>query len=129
MTAAAEGHLSVLVQHVRDDETQLGYVTKEHLLNICEFIVGSPGRYGREEYADAVELLRRYHLARLVNVYHAYRSTCMRLLKAEQAKPYIGRCRRCGKTISNPISLAFGHGPICRKKLGIHEKAGDPQEG
>ncbi|MGA2767977.1 MAG: DUF6011 domain-containing protein [Candidatus Bathyarchaeia archaeon] len=123
------GHLSVLVQRVHDDETRLGYASKEHLIDVCEFILSWPGRYGRVEYSEAIKLLAHYRLAKLANVYHSYRGTCRRLIEAERAKPYFGRCRRCGKTISNPISLAFGHGPICRKKLGIHEKAGDPQEG
>ena len=113
------GHLSVLVQRVHDDETRLGYATKEQLIDICEFVVSWPGRYGREEYAKAVELLGKYHLRKLANIYHSYRSTCRRLIEAERAKPYFGRCRRCGKSISNPVSLATGYGCVCRRKLGL----------
>lgn len=112
-------HLFVLVQRVLDDETRLGYATKEHLINVCEFILSWPGRYGWEEYSEAIKLLARYHLAKLANIYHSYRSTCWRLINAELAKPYVGRCRRCGLAISNPVSLATGHGEVCRRKLGI----------
>lgn len=117
------GHLSVLVQRVRDDETLLGYATKEHLIDVCELIVSSPGRYGRVEYFEAIEVLRRYHLAMLANVYHSFRSTCRRLIEAERMKTYIGRCRRCGRTISNPISLATGYGCVCRRKLAVPKPA------
>jgi hypothetical protein len=111
--------LSVLVQRVRDDEIRLGYATKEHLVAICEFVLSRPGRYGREEYSDAIKTLAHYHLAKLANIHHSYRSTCWRLVIAERTKSYLGRCRRCGLPISNPVSLATGHGEVCRKKLGI----------
>lgn len=113
------GHLSILVRRVRDDETRLGYATKEHLIDVCEFVLSWPGRYGREEYSEAIKTLAHYHLAKLANIYHSYRNTCRRLINAELAKPYVGRCRRCGRPISNPVSLATGHGEVCRKKLGI----------
>jgi len=120
------GHLSVLVQRVRDDEIRLGYSTKEHLIDVCEFILSWPGRYGREEYSEAIKILTYYHLAKLANI-HSYRSTRWRLINAELAKPYVGRCRRCGLQISNPVSLATGHGKVCRKKLGIINKEAERQ--
>jgi hypothetical protein len=113
------GQLSALIQRVHDDETTCGYATKEHLIDVCEFIVSWRGRYSRAEYSEALKLLAHYHLARLANIYHSYRSTCRRLINAELAKPYVGRCRRCGLPLKNPVSVEFGHGPVCRKKLGI----------
>jgi len=113
------GHLSTLIQRVRDDETQLGYATKEHLINLAEFILSWPGRYGRQEYSEAIKLLAHYHLAKLANIYHSFRSTSWRLINAELVKQYVGRCRRCGLPISNTVSLETGHGPVCRRKLGI----------
>jgi len=113
------GHLSVLVQRVRNDEVRLGYATKEHLIDVCEFILSWPGRYGWQEYSGAIKILAYYHLAKLANIYHSYRRTCWRLINAELAKPYVGRCRRCGLPISTPVSLATGHGEVCRRKLGI----------
>jgi len=119
MTTQQEtGHLSVLVQLVHDDETRLGYATKEHLLDICQFIVDSQGKFGRIEYSEAIKTLAHYHLAKLANN-HSFRSTCRRLIEAERMKPYIGRCRRCGRTISNPISLATGYGCVCRRELAV----------
>ena len=121
------GHLSVLVQRVRDEETSLGYARKETLVNVAEFIVSWTGKYGRQEYSEAIKLLEGYHLSKLANVYHSFRSTCRRFIAAELAKSYKGRCARCGKPLSNPLSLEFGHGPTCRKKLGIGVKTTEVQ--
>lgn len=57
--------LSVLVQQVHDEEAQLGYVSKERLVSMAEFILACPGKYSKFEYAQALEILATYHLAHL----------------------------------------------------------------
>jgi hypothetical protein len=118
MTTQQEtAHLSTLISRVHEEENSLGYTRKESLIAIAELILS--GRYSKEEYSRAIQILAHYNLAKLANIHHSYRSTCWRLINAELAKPYKGRCARCGKPLTNPISLEFGHGPICRQKLGI----------
>jgi hypothetical protein len=118
------GHLSALLQRVRNDETGFGYASKEHLINIAEYILSWPGKYSKNEYVEAVKVLAGYHLAHL-----ASRCRGWKFVEAELAKPYRARCRRCGLPITNPASLATGHGPICRRKLGISPRADENFEG
>ncbi|MFC4006604.1 DUF6011 domain-containing protein [Nonomuraea purpurea] len=33
--------------------------------------------------------------------------------------PTVGQCRSCHHKLQDPVSLAYGIGPDCRKKLGI----------
>ena len=121
MTTQQEiGHLSTLIQRVKDEETSLGYARKETLVNVAEFILSWPSRYSREEYEGGIKVLARYHLAHLANRLRPAKA--WKLINAELAKSYKGRCARCGKALTNPVSLEFGHGPTCRKKLGISSK-------
>jgi hypothetical protein len=120
-------HLSVLLRRVRDDETGFGYASKEHLVNIAECILSWPGKYSKNEYDEAVRILAKYHLAKLAARRHG-----QKLIEKELARPYKARCRRCGLPITNPASLAAGHGPVCRRKLGIQayrpSEALEPEE-
>ena len=106
------GHLSTLLQRVRDDETGFGYASKEHLITIAEYILSWPGKYSKNEYDEAIRILAKYHLAKLAARRHGWK-----LIEKELARPYKARCRRCGLPISNAISLQTGHGPTCRKRL------------
>jgi len=108
-------HLSTLILRVKNDEESLGYATKEHLINLVEYIV-SWQRYTKQEYITAIEILAFYHLAQLAskNRIHA-----RKFIAEELAKTYEARCKRCGLPISSKASLKTGHGIICRRKLGI----------
>jgi hypothetical protein len=115
-------HLSTLIAKVREDEQQFGYATKEHLINIAEYMISWPSKYSQEEYSQAIRLLAQYHLAKLANLSPRRRIMTWRLINKELAKPYKARCRRCGLPMTNPVSLAAGHGPVCRRKLGLQNK-------
>ena len=117
-------HLSTLIQRVHDEELKLGYARKESLIDLAEFILSWPGKYCRLEYDEAIRVLAGYHLAHLANRLRPGKA--WKLINVELAKPYTTRCRRCGKPLKNPISLAVGYGHVCRKKLGI--SAPIPQE-
>jgi hypothetical protein len=108
------GHLSVLIERVRNDEATFGYVSKEHLINLAEYILSWPGKYSKSEYGEAIRILATYHLAHLAGKRHGWK-----FIACELAKPYKARCRRCGLPISAEISLATGYGHVCRRKLGI----------
>jgi hypothetical protein len=105
--------LSDLIQRVHDDETR-NYATKEHLVDLAAFILTWPGKYTREEYDQAIQILASYHLGHLPTQRHGWK-----LIEKELARPYQARCQRCGLLISNTVSLQTGHGPVCRRKLGI----------
>jgi hypothetical protein len=112
-------HLSTLIQRVRDDETVFSYAKKEHLINVAEYILSWPGKYCEKEYSEAIRVLAHYRLAKLANRHPKFRQQSWKLIAKELDKKYIGRCRRCGLVLTNPISLEAGHGPVCRRKLGI----------
>lgn len=118
------GHLSTLIKRVHDEELSLGYVRKESLIDVAQYVLSWPSKYSQEEYSEAIRLLARYHLAKLANLSPRHRIMTWRLINRELAKPYKARCRRCGLPISNPVSLATGHGPVCRRKLGVQPKGG-----
>jgi len=114
-------HLSTLIKRVKEDEQQFGYARREHLINIAEYILSSHD-YTPIEYQNAIAVLAHYHLAQLANIYPKYRKQSWKLIQIELEKKYKASCHRCGLPITNETSLRFGHGPVCRKKLGI--KAG-----
>lgn len=107
-------HLSILIERVKMDESSLGYTTKEHLINIAEYILSWPGKYGKSEYDQAIATLAKYHLALLASKRHGSKR-----IEAELEKNYSARCGRCGLPISSKVSLAVGYGIICRRKLGM----------
>lgn len=104
-------HLTVLINRVKEQEKSLGYVTKEPLINIAEYITFWPGKFTKEEYDEAVKLLAKYNLATLIR-------NRKKIQKALEAK-WIARCARCGRAIWSEESLRTGYGGICRRKLGI----------
>jgi len=112
-------HLSTLINRVREDEVSLGYATKEHLVNIAEYLLSWRGKFSGQEYSEAIKTLAKYHLAKLANIHPCHIKKTYKQIEQELSKKYVGRCMRCGLPISNPVSLAAGHGPICRKKLGF----------
>jgi hypothetical protein len=117
MQQQEKSHLSTLIERVRADEATFNYATKEHLINIAEYILTWPNRYSRSEYDQAIQTLAFYHMAPL-----AARRIGWQLIEKELAKSYVARCRRCGVPISSKVSLAVGYGHVCRKKLGIIAK-------
>jgi hypothetical protein len=113
-------HLTTLMNRVREDEEQFNCATKEHLINLAEYILTWPGKYSDAEYDEAIKILANYHLAPLAC---KVKGLGWELIEKELALPYTHRCRRCGMPITNLLSVETGHGPVCRKKLGI--KAGE----
>lgn len=111
-------HLTILINRVKEDEQQFGYASKEHLINIAEYILSWPGKYSPIEHQNAIALLAHYYMAQLANIHPKYRKQSWTLIQKELNKAYKARCQRCGLPITNETSLRFGHGPVCRKKLG-----------
>jgi hypothetical protein len=107
-------HLSTLINRVKEDEQQFNYATKDHLVNLAEYILSWPGKYSKNEYDEAIKILAKYHLAHLASRKHGWK-----LIAKEISRPYERRCARCGYPISSKISLATGYGAVCRRKLGI----------
>jgi hypothetical protein len=110
-------HLTVLIDRVKKDEQQLNYATKEHLVNLAKFILTWPGKFSKSEYDESIRILAQYHLASL-----AAPKVGWKLIQKELARSYKARCKRCGLPITNRTSLLFGHGPVCRRKLGLENK-------
>jgi hypothetical protein len=106
--------LSVLIERVTADEANLGHATKEHLINIAEYILSWPGKYTKVEYDCAIAILAKYHLAHLASKRHG-----LKWVQIELDKKYKARCGRCGLPISSKVSLRIGYGHVCRKRLGI----------
>lgn len=123
MSQVCLSHLSVLLQRVHDDEKSFGFVGKETLVNVAEYVVVARN-YSQLEYDSALKILAKYHLAKLANRDARFRIRVWNLINGELAKKYVGRCRRCGLPISNPVSLADGHGRVCRRKLNELNKVG-----
>ena len=111
-------HLTVLINRVREDENAFGYVTKEHLINLAEYIV-SWQNYFKSEYDEAIQILAHYHLAHLASQNHIH---ARKWIQQELEKAWLTRCKRCGLPISAKVSILTGYGHICRKKLGIAAK-------
>jgi hypothetical protein len=105
-----------LLNRVQNQEKD-GYVRKNTLLDLAKYILGSRG--WSPEHTQIIKVLARYHLAKLANIHPRHRARSWQLIATEESKPYIARCMRCGLPISNPVSLATGHGAVCRRKLGI----------
>jgi hypothetical protein len=106
-------HLSTLISQVKSDEESLGYVYKERLISMAEYILSYPRKYYKAEYDEAIKVLAKYHLAHLAERRHGWK-----FITAELAKVYVARCKRCGRPISSKVSLATGYGHVCRRKLG-----------
>jgi hypothetical protein len=104
-----------LLEVVHAQEKEQGCVRKETLIDLAKYILGS--RDWSPAHTEIIKVLARYHLAKLANIHPRYRAKSWKLIATEEAKPYVARCRRCGLPMTNKISLASGHGPICRKKL------------
>lgn len=107
-------HLSILIQRVRDDEAAFGYATKEHLINLAEYIL-SWHDYSRGEEQEAIALLAKYRLAKLADKYHRQKS--WQLIQRELNASWTRRCSRCGLPISSEKSLETGFGSVCRRKV------------
>jgi formylmethanofuran dehydrogenase subunit E len=109
--------LSMLLDRVRVEEVSLGYVRKESLINIAEYVVTHGFReISKEESIQVNIILAKYHLYKLTV---SYRSMNLFNIEKEREKPYQARCSRCGLPISSKKSLETGLGVVCRKKLGV----------
>jgi hypothetical protein len=106
-----------LLELVYAQEREEGCARKQTLIDLAKYILGS-GEWS-PAHTEIIQVLARYHLAKLANIHPLHRRQSWKLIAAEEAKPYIARCRRCGLPIWNKTSVAVGHGPVCRRKIGI----------
>ena len=109
LTGIGASHLSALIAEVREEEERLNYATKEGLLALAEYMTGHRPlvEYSFEEDREAIQILQNYHLGRLI--------ARPDLIEQERRKPWIAKCRRCGRTLTAPESVARGIGPVCHK--------------
>lgn len=110
--------LRAFINRVREDERAFGFARKDSLLGLAEGLVTVRG-FCWSDYREAIKILANYHLAKLANRCRPKRS--LGLIELERAKPYVGRCQRCGRPIWTLESLSAGHGPVCRKKLALQK--------
>jgi len=103
-------HLSVLINRVVNELRSIGKVRKDTLINLAEYMTYWDD-YTEEEARQARAILKEFHLEKLIGNQD--------LINRELEKEYHYRCGRCGRALSNPISVKYGYGPVCRKKLGI----------
>jgi hypothetical protein len=106
--------LLLLLKRVKWEERVLRGASKKSLLTIAECVLGNA--YSRQEYDEAIMLLAKYRLTKLVDRRRPIR--CRQLIEKERKKPYRRRCARCGLIIIAEKSLQIGYGPVCRKKVG-----------
>jgi len=106
-----------LLELVHDQEKEQGCVRKQTLIDLAKYILGS--RDWTPAHTEIIQVLARYHLAKLANIHPLHRRQSWKLIAAEEAKPYVARCMRCGLSIWNKTSVLAGHGPVCRRKLKI----------
>ena len=108
--------LNVLLERVKIEESHLHGVKKSTLLQIALYVLGN--KYLRREYNEAISVLAKYHLWKLVDKRRPRH--CRELIEVEIAKPYSFRCCRCGWPISSKKSLEIGLGYICRRKTSFN---------
>jgi hypothetical protein len=106
--------LSTLLEKVKREEAEHHGASKQTLLAMVEYVLGKCD-YSKVAYSQAVAVLAKYRLWRLIDKRHPIR--CRQLIETERSKPYDRRCSRCGLPISSGKSLATGLGRICRKKI------------
>ncbi len=114
MKAAQAPRLSILLDRVRQEEAQLHGAKKDTLLDMAEYVLGKRD-YSKEEYNQAVAMLAKYRLWRLIDKRRPIH--CRQLIQVERAKSYNYRCGRCGLPISSEKSLTTGLGRVCRGKV------------
>ena len=102
--------LAKLIFEVKMREEKYGYVLDDQLLEIAKEITVHKSQYTRQQHAEAIIILAKYHMATL-----AYNNA---KIKEYENKPARARCARCGLPISSKESLATGLGVVCRKKSG-----------
>jgi hypothetical protein len=107
-----------LLDLVRAQEREEGCAHKQTLIDLAKYILGSTG--WSPAHTEIIKVLARYHLAKLANIHPLHRRKSWKFIALEEAKPYVARCMRCGLPIWNKLSVAMGHGPVCRRKLGIN---------
>ena len=104
-----------LLELVRAQEREQGCARKQTLIDLAKYILSSHD--WSPAHTEIIKVLARYHLAKLANHHPLHRRESWKLIAAEEAKPYIARCMRCGLPIWNKVSLEAGRGPVCRRKL------------
>jgi len=109
LTSMDASHLSALIAEVHESEGH-GYASKESLLALAEYMTSHRAcvDYSVEEMDGATRILQRYHLAHLIK--------WPERIEAERKKPWIAKCRRCGRSLTDPESVARGMGPVCVHK-------------
>jgi hypothetical protein len=106
--------LSALLDRVKREEAEAHGANKQTLLDIALHVLTNHD-YSKADYSQAVALLAKYRLCRLIDKRHPIH--CQQLINAERSKLYTRRCANCGLSISSEKSLKTGLGRVCRKKL------------
>jgi len=106
-------HLSVLIAEVRDEEERLNYASKDSLLALADYMTRHRVcvHYSIEENDEATSILQRYRLGCLIGRPD--------LIEQERRKPWVAKCRRCGRSLTDPESVARGIGPVCVHKAPV----------
>lgn len=102
--------LEKLIFEVKFRDEKFGYILDDQLLEIAKEITINPTKYTRQECAEAIITLAKYHMATLA--YNRLK------IKEYENKPVKARCTHCGLPISSKKSLETGLGIVCRKKTG-----------
>jgi len=118
--------LSTLLEKVKREEAEHHGASKQTLLAMVKYVLGKCD-YSKAEYSQAVAVLAKYRLWRLIDKRHPIR--CRALIESERSKPYDRRCARCGLPISSEKSLKTGLGRVCRKKTILRASMGAFQNG
>jgi recombinational DNA repair protein (RecF pathway) len=114
-----------LLDLVHTQEREQGCARKQTLIDLAKYILGS--RDWSPAHTEIIKVLARYHLAKLANHHPLHRRQSWKLIAAEEAKPYVARCMRCGLPIWNKASVEAGRGPVCRRKVKAIERI-DPAQ-
>lgn len=107
-------HLSTLIERVERDRIQQNKLFfNERLMNLAEYIVYY-NDYSAEEEKRAKELLREFDFDVELSLEGLERKHVELHGLVDMYSPI---CLRCGKTLSNPLSVKKGLGPVCRSKV------------
>lgn len=102
-------HLSTLIKRIdRADESSI----KWRLLNLAEYMVHYTD-YTKDESTKAVTILNEHDF----NTELSHQGIERKYVELAGLSNFHSRtCLRCGRSLSNPISVRKGLGPVCRSK-------------
>ena len=91
--------LNELLSRLHEEE-KFGYVNKESLLQIADYIVARSLREVNQDpnRFQAYEVLAKYRIAKLIAT---HKEAAKFNIEKERHKPYRAKCSRCGLAITN----------------------------